>query len=309
MLPKLQRLSLNSSIDLQETLNDLKTQCTNANPKTKILIKKTIQDENIDNIQRLVYGYLTKEKTIQIRKIIKKSDDELIISFPNDESVNKAVKILNDKLTEICKINKVQVVNPTVTVIGINNFEDMDIEALEEDINLRNFNNFDKKCQIIDSYTNEKNKLIVVLDVPSDIHNYMRETANRIFVGEQICKVFDIIQNAAPCSNCGKFGHKRTECENVSMCLICAGKHKTNNCSGDRENKCVNCSFKNEKYKTDYDTKHMATDSFSCKILQAKIRKSIDATDYIVKPIISRYHGDPSIIKHIYFLDSINKNI
>ena len=154
---------------------------------------------------------------------------------------------------------------------------------------MRNFINFDKKCRILHAYTNKKSNLqSIILEVTAEIHKYIKENNNRIFVGYQNCKVFDII-NVAPCIKCGRHGHNKLKCRNEPACLKCAGNHKTINCSGEMENKCINCCYTNAKYGTHYDTKHLATDSHACKILQGKIQKLVDATDYIIKPTIQRH--------------------
>ena len=63
-------------------------------------------------------------------------------------------------------------------------------------------------------------------------------------------------------------GHNKLKCRNEPACLKYAENHKTINCSGEMENKCINCYYTNAKYGTHYDTKLLATDSHVCKILQ-----------------------------------------
>ena len=111
-------------------------------------------------------------------------------------------------------MQKEQILNPKVRVTGINNIEQLDNNALAEDINLRNFINFEKKYHILHAYTNEKSNLqSIILEVTAEIHKYIKENNNRIFVGYQNCKVFDII-NVAPCINCGRHGHNKLKCRN-----------------------------------------------------------------------------------------------
>ncbi|OXU18923.1 hypothetical protein TSAR_016476 [Trichomalopsis sarcophagae] len=50
-------------------------------------------------------------------------------------------------------------------------------------------------------------------------------------------------------------------------------------------------SYGNNKYNTHYNTEHMATDSHECSILQNKIRKFVDLTDYTMQPVLPRYAG------------------
>lgn len=254
-----------------------------------IIIKRTEEDETIDNLNQIVSHYLIKDKTIQTKKIVTKSD-EIIINCLNEESVGKAHKILKSKLADLCDVSKEQVENPKVKVVGINNFENMDDKSIENDINERNFSNLKKKCSVLNSYKNSETKLqTVILDMPAEIYQHIRENKNRLFVGYQNCKVFDYC-SIKPCFNCGRFGHNSNKCKNSSICLKCAGDHKTFECQVTKM-RCTNCDFSNSRYKTNFDIEHMATDSQECEILQSKIRKYIDFTDYTIKPTLPRYIG------------------
>ena len=90
-----------------------------------------------------------KEKTIQLKNIYRKNNEELIITCLKEESVDSAISILKSSdLQNTCEVQKEQILNPKVRVTGINNIEQLDNNALAEDINMRNFINFDKKCRI-----------------------------------------------------------------------------------------------------------------------------------------------------------------
>ena len=76
---------------------------------------------------------------------------------------------------------------PKMRIVGIDNFENMDIEKLQEDINERNFKEkFKEECKILDTYVNNKNKTqTVVIEMPEEIYKYVEENKSRIFVGYQ----------------------------------------------------------------------------------------------------------------------------
>lgn len=89
-------------------------------------------------------------------------------------------------------MNKEKVENPKVKVVGIDNFENLSIKKIEEDINQRNFGKDTKKCVILHLYTNKKTQtLTVLLEVPAEIYQWIRENNNRLFVGYQNCRVYD----------------------------------------------------------------------------------------------------------------------
>ena len=110
----------------------------------------------------------------------------------------------------------------------------------------------------------------IVLEVTGDIHKFIKENNNKIFVAYQNFKVYDVL-NVAPCRKCARHGHNTSKCRNESVWLKFADKNETNKCNGENENNGINCDYTNRKYGTHYDTKHIATDSHACKILLGKI--------------------------------------
>ena len=161
---------------------------SNAEPKTKcvpkIVIRKTNKEETMKNM----------EPKGRKRRFI-------------DYSLFKSSELQNS-----CKVQKEQILNPNVRVTGINNIEQLDNNA--EDINLRNIMNFDNKCRLLHSYANQKTTLqSIILEITAVMHENIKEN-NRIVVGYQNCKVFDII-NVAPCLKCGRNGHNKLKCRNA----------------------------------------------------------------------------------------------
>lgn len=123
------------------------------------------------------------------------------------------------------------------------------------------------------------------MEVSSDIYKNIRVNNNKVFIGWQCCRVYDLV-NIKPCYNCGRFGHNGAKCKNESTCLKCTQKHTADMCESESL-LCPNCSFSNQKYNTAYNTNHEATDSNLCFILKSKIRNYIETTDYPMKPILS----------------------
>ena len=83
----------------------------------------------------------------------------------------------------------------------------MDEKAIEDDINIRNFNDMENKGYVLHMYTNKNTNLSsVIMEVPSEICKLIREKNNRIFIGHQRCIVYDLI-NITTCFNCGRLGH------------------------------------------------------------------------------------------------------
>lgn len=121
------------------------------------------------------------------------------------------------------------------------------------------------------------------------MHKQIRENKDKISIGHQNCKVFDII-NVKPCFNCGIFGHNGYKCQNRMTCLKCAGEHQTNKCNNENIC-CINCKYSNEKYNKKYDTNHVTIDHEKCEILKRKINQCIITINYIVKPSLPKFTG------------------
>ena len=262
----------------------------------KIIIKKKDNKDNMD-LRKTVTHYLIKKKSIQIKKLHdKQKENEMIIECMNDTSAIETEKILKDKLSNCCKIEKEELNKPRLKIIGVDNYENMTSKMLENDINERNFKDILPGCKVLHKYQNTKTKQeSIIIEVTSDIYKKVRENKNRIFVGYQNCKVYDEI-NLKPCFNCGRYGHNGNKCRNDKVCLKCSESHNSINCNKTGELCCVNCVFHNNKFNTNYDVQHVANDSHCCQVLKNKIKKYIEMTDYPTNPTIPRFIGKIDIV-------------
>ena len=127
------------------------------------------------------------------------------------------------------------------------------------------------------------------MEVTAELYKIIKENDDKIFVGHQRCKVYDLI-NVKPCFNCGRFGHNGAKCHNDTAYSKCAGKHETHLCTNNTI-RCGNCLYNNNKYKTKSDVSHSAHNSDTCPIFKSKIKKYIEMTDYPIKPNIPTYTG------------------
>ena len=54
---------------------------------------------------------------------------------------------------------------------------------------------------------NERTKRkCAIIEVTSSIYKHVKDNKSKLFVGNQSCRVFDII-NSTPCNKCVRFGH------------------------------------------------------------------------------------------------------
>lgn len=260
----------------------------------KLIVKKTKENVTMEQVSKEITSILSKNSTIKSKFINKRGHDKLIINCIDNESIDKTIEEINSNLKDSCSIEKEVIDNPKMKLVGFDNCLNLDNETIEKDINTRNFELFDKKCKVLHSYINPKNKLqSVILEVPRDLHKYIKDNYNKICVGYQSCRLYDLI-NVKPCIKCGRLNHKHTKekpCRNEICCLHCAGNHLTSACNNNNTKKCTNCIYINKTFHTTYNINHTATDSHECSVLKSRIKRYIDNTDYYVKPSFQRYHG------------------
>lgn len=252
----------------------------------KIIVKPASNADINQNkdIKKDVTQILINSKNILTKNVYTKNN-EIIINCTNSDSAGEAEKVLKQALNKNCVVKTEQLNTPKVKIVGIDNSTNMNLEKIEEDINLRNFNDQEIQGKVLHMYKTAVNKTTsVIMEVTPELYKQIRENKNRILVGYQSCKVYDII-NVKPCYKCGRFGHNGFKCTNDSVCLNCAENHKTQECQNVSK-KCPNCTFSNNNYNTEYDTNHSANDTTKCEILKTKIKKFINTTDYPIPPAI-----------------------
>lgn len=273
------------------TLNKNFTQTKNI---PKIIVKRKNKDDKSPMKDKVLH-YLIKDKTIQTKSINIKNNDEIIINCMTAESVKAAERYLESKLNKLYKVEKEQMKKPVIKIVGIENVTQMDISELENDINSRNFSKNEHKGKILHmSSSKDTNKTTAIMELTAELHKQVKENRDRLFVGYQNCKIYDVI-NAKPCYNCGRFGHNGSKCRNDPVCLICAEEHSTSACNKKNNICCTNCKYVNEKYGKKIKTDHMPYDSEKCEVLRNKINKEINSTEYNIKPSIQRYVGKAEI--------------
>ena len=102
----------------------------------------------------------------------------------NEESAKTAKKILDAKLSNLYKVEEEQLSKPVIRITGIENEYKSDLEAIENDINQRNFLTFNKKGKILRVAGNEKsNKVTVIMEITAEIHKHIKENKDRVYHG------------------------------------------------------------------------------------------------------------------------------
>ena len=124
-----------------------------------------------------------------------------------------------------------------------------------------------------------------IFKVTSDIRNLVMQKG-RIFIDMSSHKVSDHY-HVEQCYKCQGFGHRSTSTfcplyeSNDSVCLYCAGKHKSKTCSikkNTTQYNCCNCQKSRNKEIQKLAKSHTST-SLQCPILQRELNRVKDLTD------------------------------
>ena len=245
------------------------------------MIKSKIQTEILVPVTNLKQNH--KNNTVSL-KCCHKNDIE--------KTREKLSKILGSNYT----VKTENLLNPKIKIVGIPN--NMCIEEIENDINMRNFQDYTVKCKIIHIYKTKKNTVSAIIDIPSDLYLHVRNNNYLVFIGAQKCHAYDYF-DLLPCENCGRIGHSYKKCTNETVCILCFEKHDYRSCKTKKNIwKCTNCVHNNINYNTKYNTNHLVNDTINCEYLKKKINNVIINTNYNIVPVIPKYLG----------LFNINKN-
>ncbi|CAH1977647.1 unnamed protein product [Acanthoscelides obtectus] len=121
--------------------------------------------------------------------------------------------------------------------------------------------------KIISCYKVKNTKNVVIEVVPSMFK--LLSSKGFVFIGWVRCTVRENLY-LLRCYKCCKFGHGKKDCRSKNVvCSKCSGFHEFRDCKTD-DSCCPNCKFHNDRYKTNWCTKHVASDT-SCSYYNMKI--------------------------------------
>ena len=83
----------------------------------------------------------------------------------------------------ILKLKEEQINKPIPKVINIDKTLE-DEKLIEQDINLRNFNNMDNKCKVLHVYSNTRTGThSAIIEVTSDIYKHIKDNKSKLPIG------------------------------------------------------------------------------------------------------------------------------
>lgn len=101
------------------------------------------------------------------------------------------------------------------------------------------------------------------MEVTPEMYETIGGNKNKIFVGYQKCKVYELI-NVNFWFNCGRYGHQGNNCSNTTTCLKCPSK-----IGACEERMCVKWDYSNRTYTKTSDIHHSTSDA-NCQIMKKK---------------------------------------
>lgn len=246
----------------------------------KIIITPKVQNSDADTYNK-VTKIIKKCNNIKINKLItEKKNKSISVCCAIKADIDCMKKNLSDSLSEDFDIQVQSLRKPIMKVFDIDS--SMSVEEIEHDINKRNFSSFDDKCKVIRSFK-IKDSQCAILELTSNLYEYIRNNDNNVYVGSNRCKAQDDILSL--CSRCGGFNHGFKKCNHEEKCIKCAGNHTIHSCNADLV-KCHHCTSYNTKFGKTRSADHMAWEVDKCETLKSKYNYIIGTTDYPVLPEI-----------------------
>lgn len=198
----------------------------------------------------------------------------VLIGSSDAANLNKFKKLVSEKLGEDYEVKEVTKFNPKVRISGFSEklSEDELVKCLRQQNKSLLSKNFQCKVLIIQSLKKRTDifQAVVQIDMES-YNNVMSAGRGKLFLGYDICDVYDAI-DLKRCFNCCGFSHYSKLCKSDQpYCPRCADTHSLKDCKASQLN-CINCIKSNQERNTNFNTKHAAWDS-NCFLYLDKIKE------------------------------------
>ncbi|XP_031787764.1 uncharacterized protein LOC116417662 [Nasonia vitripennis] len=115
------------------------------------IIVKSLKSENKDpkEFSKKVCNLLIEKKDIQTKQVKSINDSEIEIKSMNEKSAKATIELLSRKLSNNYKTTIEKIESPKFKIVGVDNYNKMNLEDLEKDLNNRHFNEYDEKCKVL----------------------------------------------------------------------------------------------------------------------------------------------------------------
>ena len=173
----------------------------------------------VDDTYNLIKSKIQTEIIMPVTNL-KKNHKNNTVSFKccNNDDIENTKENLSKILGSNYIVEVEQLANPKIKIVGIS--DNMCLQEIEDDINVRNFQDYNIKCKIIHIYKTKKNTSSAIIDIPLELYMHVRNNNYLVFIGAQRCHAYDYF-DLLPCKNCGRVGHSHKKCTNETSCILC----------------------------------------------------------------------------------------
>lgn len=191
---------------------------------------------------------------IRMGKTTKKGG--IILECNNAETMGHLSDKIETKLTDKYTIEKPRKIVPRVKILDIHE-ESNDDNLLNRLIEQNKLSNKESDFKIVYKSKPVRSKFHIVIECDKKTQENILQR-ERIYIGWMSCRAQEDLR-VLRCFNCQKYGHLAKHCRNNTICPICSGNHKSENCDSAIK-KCNNCE-EAKKRNLQIDSEHTAWDS------------------------------------------------
>lgn len=206
-------------------------------------------------------------------------DGGVVLRCKTSTETMKVKQLVHEKLGDAYEIVLPKIKLPRVRITNID--QDIQKEEIVTELKKHNPSINDMDIRVIAviarNYRSHSYNDIVV-EVNGDAYKQLMEM-QKLELPWRECRVVDHL-HVIRCYKCCGFSHKSSECTKTQVCSQCSGAHKFADCKVKQKQKCcINCKSSNQKYKTNFDTKHGAY-SKECQLLKRQLSKLVNKIEY-----------------------------
>lgn len=230
-----------------------------ANSQSPTLIIKPKQKQNSERTKKdLKEKILPERLNIGIKNIRETKQGSIVIKCTNQNDIDKLKEAAEGDLSENYSIETLKLNLPRMKIVGYGG--SLSAKQLEDVVRRQNtwIENEDKINFTYVKKIKNKNTSTIFFECSPKLY-WKMINIKKICIGWERHNVYENL-SINRCFNCQEYYHKSGQCEREVSCEHCADNHESSTCMQGTPKKCKNCVIANEKFKTNHNTAHAASD-------------------------------------------------